>query len=347
MAELWTETSAAAGATTPPLTSAPDGTAGDGLGDANTLTVEPQRFAIVPEWLLDADVSDCAVRLYAVLLRYGHTSGARMPSRALLARRLKKGSVDTVDRAMKELVALGAVTVERRRNGRVNLTNRYHLRASDPSSPEPGGRSGAATPTQAPPGPLGPAAAGPAGTGHVVDPGAGPGSRTAAATPTRRTAATPGRAAAATVAAPVRPDREGFTQSTTSSPDPHTSTIGTPRDHRAGRPHRRPGVQLCDTRDLLDACGLDDLDGLGDALSAGTTGPRSAHRPMVRQLPGRRSAPGGGQPGMAGPPGRCRAAHRRLRPGDAQSHAAGGSRTLVGPRRGAHDRPQQRSTTTS
>ncbi len=67
------------------------------LGDTGTLSVEPQRFAIVPEWLLDADVSDCAVRLYAVLLRYGQTSGSRMPSRALLARRLKKASVDTVD----------------------------------------------------------------------------------------------------------------------------------------------------------------------------------------------------------------------------------------------------------
>jgi hypothetical protein len=115
------------------------------LGDTGTLTVEPQRFAIVPEWLLDADVSDCAVRLYAVLLRYGHTSGSRMPSRALLARRLKKASVDTVDRAMKELVALGAVHVERRRNGRRNLTNRYHLRATDPAVAESRGRTDAAT----------------------------------------------------------------------------------------------------------------------------------------------------------------------------------------------------------
>ena len=47
------------------------------------LVVE-DRFAIVPEWLLDADISDAAVRLYAVLLRYGQSSGARMPSRPLL-----------------------------------------------------------------------------------------------------------------------------------------------------------------------------------------------------------------------------------------------------------------------
>ncbi len=57
--------------------------------DAALLEVA-ERFAIVPEWLLDADVSDTAIRLYAVLLRYGQSSGARMPGRATLARRLHK-----------------------------------------------------------------------------------------------------------------------------------------------------------------------------------------------------------------------------------------------------------------
>ena len=56
-------------------------------------------------------MSDCAFRLYAVLLRYGQSSGRRMPGRALLAKRLHKASRDTVDRALKELVAIGAVTV--------------------------------------------------------------------------------------------------------------------------------------------------------------------------------------------------------------------------------------------
>ncbi len=78
------------------------------VGCRGALTVD-DFFAPVPEWVLDAAVSDCAVRLFAVLLRYGQTSGARMPSRATLARRLRKASTDTVDRAMRELVALGAV----------------------------------------------------------------------------------------------------------------------------------------------------------------------------------------------------------------------------------------------
>jgi DNA-binding transcriptional MocR family regulator len=112
------------------------------------LTVEAQRFAVVPEWIIDSDIGDAAFRLYAVLLRYGQSSGKRMPSRATLARRMRKRSVDTVDRAMRELVAIGAVVVERRTDGRRQLTNLYHVRTSGP------GRERAAAPTDAaPPGP--------------------------------------------------------------------------------------------------------------------------------------------------------------------------------------------------
>lgn len=113
------------------------------------------RFAIIPEWLLDADVGDAAVRLYAVLLRYGNASGARMPSRSTLARRLRKRSTDSVDRAMKELVAVGAVRVEHRYDGPRRLTNAYHVRTSRPgptNTPSPndaGSRKSAATPRKA------------------------------------------------------------------------------------------------------------------------------------------------------------------------------------------------------
>ena len=153
-----------------------------GPGDGDGLVVEGQRFAIVPEWVIDADIGDAAFRLYAVLLRYGQTSGARMPSRATLARRLRKRSVDTVDRAMKELVALGAVRVERRHDGKQNLTNLYHLRTTDPS------RADAATPAAARPGRAD------AAGGEAVP------------------AAPPGRRRAATPAAPVRHDPEPLTQ---------------------------------------------------------------------------------------------------------------------------------------
>lgn len=144
------------------------------------------HFAMVPEWLLDADVSDCAVRLYAVLLRFGQSSGARMPGRATLARRLHKKSVDTVDRALRELVALGAVAVEARFDGPVRLTNRYRVRTSRPSQlAVVGGRTDAATPIDA------------AGSG---------------------------RADAAGVAAKVRHNPESLTQSET--PPPPTPSAG-------------------------------------------------------------------------------------------------------------------------
>lgn len=107
--------------------------------DDASLVLE-ERFAVVPEWLLDAPISDCAVRLYAVLLRYGQVSGARMPSRATLARRLRKKSTDTVDRALRELVELGAVSIEARWSGRERLTNAYRVRTSLPRPPEPSPR---------------------------------------------------------------------------------------------------------------------------------------------------------------------------------------------------------------
>ena len=118
----------------------------DDFGDEGTLVVQ-EHFAIVPEWLIDADISDAAYRLYSVLLRYGQSSGTRMPSRALLARRLRR-SVDSIDRALKELVALGAVVIEHRRQGKEFLQNRYHLRTARPGTGTPpgGSRNSAATP---------------------------------------------------------------------------------------------------------------------------------------------------------------------------------------------------------
>ena len=168
------------------------------------LVVE-ERFAIVPEWLLDSNVSDCAVRLYAVLLRFGQSSGARMPSRATLAARLHKRSVDTVDRAMRELVELGAVCVQARYAGRERLTNSYRVRTSRPADP-----SGVDVDRPVP---------------FIVTPGGG---RTVAATPTREAgspgaarrsrATTGGRTDAAPVAAAVRHNPESLTQSETTPP---------------------------------------------------------------------------------------------------------------------------------
>ena len=50
------------------------------LGDQGSLTVEDTPFAIVPEWVITIPITDAAFRVYALLLRYGGTSGCRMPS---------------------------------------------------------------------------------------------------------------------------------------------------------------------------------------------------------------------------------------------------------------------------
>jgi len=50
----------------------------DDFSGPGSLRVEDQPFALVPEWVIDADVSDAAFRVYSLLLRYGNTSGQRM-----------------------------------------------------------------------------------------------------------------------------------------------------------------------------------------------------------------------------------------------------------------------------
>lgn len=94
-------------------------------------------FATVPEWLLDADLSDRAVRLYAVLVRHADRGGHAHPSRRGLANRLRC-SESSLDRAVKELVGCGALTVTNRPSHHGDWdVNDYELR--------PGGVTGEAT----------------------------------------------------------------------------------------------------------------------------------------------------------------------------------------------------------
>lgn len=72
-----------------------------------------EYFALIPEWVLHADISANAIRLYGVLNRFANSRGHAWPSRKTIAE-LMRVSVATVDRAKDELVALGALTVEPR-----------------------------------------------------------------------------------------------------------------------------------------------------------------------------------------------------------------------------------------
>jgi hypothetical protein len=73
---------------------------------------EDGYYAVIPEWVLDSDVSAQAIRLYAVLRRYAdqRTMHAH-PSRRTLADRLQVADVKVVDRALVDLTRIGAVTV--------------------------------------------------------------------------------------------------------------------------------------------------------------------------------------------------------------------------------------------
>lgn len=72
-----------------------------------------EYFAIIPEWVLHADISSNAVRLYGVLNRFANSRGHAWPSRKTIAD-IMRVSVATVDRAKEELVEIGALTVEPR-----------------------------------------------------------------------------------------------------------------------------------------------------------------------------------------------------------------------------------------
>jgi len=87
------------------------------------------KFAIVPEWIIDLDISSTAFRLYAVLARYAdnHTHRA-FPSRETLSQRLRC-SIKTVERAVRELQATGAIRCESR--GRYQ-SNMYTLIVTPP-----------------------------------------------------------------------------------------------------------------------------------------------------------------------------------------------------------------------
>jgi hypothetical protein len=85
-----------------------------------------EHYARVPEWVLYSDVSSNAIRLWAVLIRHQGPNGI-YPARKRLAEQMHC-SLDTVDRALKELVAISAVEVEHRTSEDGDLlSSRYHL----------------------------------------------------------------------------------------------------------------------------------------------------------------------------------------------------------------------------
>ena len=89
-----------------------------------------QYFAVIPESVLYADISHAAVRVYGVLRRHADKNdGTCHPGRKRIAE-FAHMSPSHVDRAIQELVGIGAVEVMHRpdpKNPKRSLTNRYRL----------------------------------------------------------------------------------------------------------------------------------------------------------------------------------------------------------------------------
>jgi hypothetical protein len=94
-------------------------------------------FSITPHWLLMSEVSDRALRLYALLGRYAdNKTGQAHPGRVRLATEMRC-SESSLDRATKELVAAGALLVSQRLTEHGDFaTNLYTvLRVPSPVTP--------------------------------------------------------------------------------------------------------------------------------------------------------------------------------------------------------------------
>jgi hypothetical protein len=99
------------------------------------------RWAQVPEWVVTAPISDRAVRLYALLARRANSDSQAFPSRKYLAVNMHCSS-KSVDRAMEELLAVGAVTKQKQYQDSRQTVNLYTLRAMGGTPASRGGDTG-------------------------------------------------------------------------------------------------------------------------------------------------------------------------------------------------------------
>jgi HrpA-like RNA helicase len=87
------------------------------------------QYGIVPRWILEAPISDKALRLYAVFssVYADRESGEAWPNRASLAAWLQAKSKRTVDKALKELEEIGALTIQPRFNSKGDRTSNLYI----------------------------------------------------------------------------------------------------------------------------------------------------------------------------------------------------------------------------
>lgn len=92
------------------------------------------RFSIVPHWIIKRDISDRAIRLYAVLARFADAETAQaFPGRTRLSKELKC-SLRSVDRAVVELEDIGAIRKRQRVKDGVYQSSLYTVVRIEPVS---------------------------------------------------------------------------------------------------------------------------------------------------------------------------------------------------------------------
>lgn len=98
------------------------------------------RFSILPDWVITADISDRAVRVYAVLAGFADSETlTAFPSRGLIAKRVRT-SVKSVDRALRELLEIGAIESEKRVKDGVYQSSLYTIKRGGVGTPMSPGR---------------------------------------------------------------------------------------------------------------------------------------------------------------------------------------------------------------
>jgi hypothetical protein len=91
------------------------------------------KFSMVPEWLIDSGCTDKALRLYVVLARYADNDDlTAYPGRGTLAKRMGCHR-SSVDRAVEELIDLGAITKQVRFVDGKYTSSLYTIRRIAPS----------------------------------------------------------------------------------------------------------------------------------------------------------------------------------------------------------------------
>lgn len=106
---------------------------------------ERKAFTMVPDWLVESDLSLHDYVVLLVLMKHGRATGRCTPGFAVIARQARV-SRDTVMRSLRSLEERGLIEIERRRVGTKNLPNEYTLHVDRaqvvaPSDYPEGGRS--------------------------------------------------------------------------------------------------------------------------------------------------------------------------------------------------------------